>query len=92
MEEYHKRIENKSKRDFRKSQEQLQSLENSTMTERFDKSEGWNERNEHAVENPEEVASMVDMSIRNSTKMRNLDYFSCGTGNPIDDCWHCDPH
>ena len=35
---------------------------------------------------------MVDMSIRNSTQMRNLGYFSCGTGNPIDDCWHCDPH
>ncbi|KAL6340333.1 hypothetical protein AAG906_040770 [Vitis piasezkii] len=72
--------------------EQLQSLENSTMAERLDKSEGWNERNEHAVENPEEVASMVDMSIRNSTERRNLGYFSCGTGNPIDDCWRCDPH
>ncbi|XP_056170197.1 probable pectate lyase 8 isoform X2 [Syzygium oleosum] len=49
------------------------------------------ERNEHAVDNPEEVASMVDMSIQNSTARRNLGFFSCGTGNSIDDCWRCDP-
>ncbi|KFK31278.1 hypothetical protein AALP_AA6G091900 [Arabis alpina] len=47
-------------------------------------------RHEHAVENPEEVAAMVDMSIRNSTERRKLGYFSCSTGNPIDDCWRCD--
>lgn len=29
-------------------------------------------------------------SIRNSTERRNLGYLSCGTGNPIDDCWRCD--
>lgn len=29
-------------------------------------------------------------SIRNSTARRNLAYLSCGTGNPIDDCWRCD--
>lgn len=23
---------------------------------------------------------------------RNLGYLSCGTGNPIDDCWRCDPN
>ncbi|XP_021907425.1 probable pectate lyase 8 isoform X2 [Carica papaya] len=45
---------------------------------------------EHAVEDPEEVASMVDMSIRNSTERRKLGFFSCVTGNPIDDCWRCD--
>ncbi|CAA0381621.1 unnamed protein product [Arabidopsis thaliana] len=45
---------------------------------------------EHAVENPDEVAAMVDMSIRNSTERRRLGYFSCATGNPIDDCWRCD--
>ncbi|CAN1278753.1 Probable pectate lyase 15, partial [Linum perenne] len=28
----------------------------------------------------------------NSTERRKLGYFSCGTGNPIDDCWRCDPH
>ncbi|XAR48883.1 Pectate lyase [Bertholletia excelsa] len=48
--------------------------------------------NEHAVDDPEVVASMVEMSIRNSTERRKLGYFSCGTGNPIDDCWRCDPN
>ncbi|WZZ53090.1 hypothetical protein YC2023_053197 [Brassica napus] len=28
--------------------------------------------------------------IRNSTERRRLGYFSCSTGNPIDDCWRCD--
>ncbi|EOA13438.1 hypothetical protein CARUB_v10026482mg [Capsella rubella] len=45
---------------------------------------------EHAVENPDEVAAMVDMNIRNSTARRRLGYFSCSTGNVIDDCWRCD--
>ncbi|MBA0579185.1 hypothetical protein Gorai_021448, partial [Gossypium raimondii] len=31
-------------------------------------------------------------SIRNSTERRKLGYFSCGTGNPVDDCWRCDRH
>lgn len=31
-------------------------------------------------------------SIQNSTQRRNLGFFSCGTGNPIDDCWRCDPN
>ncbi|KAK3000811.1 hypothetical protein RJ639_017417 [Escallonia herrerae] len=31
-------------------------------------------------------------SIQNSTERRKLGYFSCGTGNPIDDCWRCDPN
>lgn len=30
-------------------------------------------------------------NIRNHTERRNLGYFSCGTGNPIDDCWRCEP-
>ncbi|KAG6574874.1 putative pectate lyase 15 [Cucurbita argyrosperma subsp. argyrosperma] len=46
--------------------------------------------NEHAVDNPDEIAASVEMSIRNSTERRKLGYFSCGTGNPIDDCWRCD--
>ncbi|KAF8113212.1 hypothetical protein N665_0054s0027 [Sinapis alba] len=46
--------------------------------------------NEHAVENPEEIAALVDMTIRNSTERRKLGFFSCATGNPIDDCWRCD--
>ncbi|KAI3941977.1 hypothetical protein MKW92_010802 [Papaver armeniacum] len=44
---------------------------------------------EHAVVDPDEVVSQVAMTIRNSTERRNLGYFSCGTGNPIDDCWRC---
>ncbi|KAM7271485.1 hypothetical protein ACFE04_030699 [Oxalis oulophora] len=77
---------------------------------------------EHAVDNPDEIASLVNdisthmtimlyefhgsryslyspqtvylksSSIQNSTSRRNLGYFSCGTGNPIDDCWRCDPN
>ncbi|KAL0797352.1 hypothetical protein Bca101_052526 [Brassica carinata] len=30
------------------------------------------------------------MSVRNHTERRKLGYFTCGTGNPIDDCWRCD--
>ncbi|CAN0897847.1 Probable pectate lyase 8 [Linum grandiflorum] len=48
-------------------------------------------RNEHAVENPDEIVESVNESIMNSTARRNLGYFSCSTGNPIDDCWRCDP-
>ncbi|KAJ8467824.1 hypothetical protein OPV22_030376 [Ensete ventricosum] len=44
-----------------------------------------------AVDDPELVASEVDMMISNSTSRRGLGYLSCGTGNPIDDCWRCDP-
>uniref|UniRef100_A0A2N9IXL0 Pectate lyase n=2 Tax=Fagus sylvatica TaxID=28930 RepID=A0A2N9IXL0_FAGSY len=66
--------------------EELQSSKNVSMADRLD-----NSSNEHAVDNPELVASMVDMSIRNSSERRKLGYFSCGTGNPIDDCWRCDP-
>ncbi|KAM7252865.1 hypothetical protein ACFE04_008727 [Oxalis oulophora] len=29
-------------------------------------------------------------SMGNHTERRKLGYFSCGTGNPIDDCWRCD--
>uniref|UniRef100_A0A161XU75 Pectate lyase n=1 Tax=Daucus carota subsp. sativus TaxID=79200 RepID=A0A161XU75_DAUCS len=47
-------------------------------------------KHEHAVDDPESVATMVNMAIRNSTERRKLGFFSCGTGNPIDDCWRCD--
>ncbi|KAL8167161.1 hypothetical protein V2J09_008660 [Rumex salicifolius] len=30
--------------------------------------------------------------IRNSTERRKLGYLTCVTGNPIDDCWRCDPN
>lgn len=33
---------------------------------------------------------MINRYIRNHTERRNLGFFSCGTGNPIDDCWRCD--
>ncbi|PPD98442.1 hypothetical protein GOBAR_DD04528 [Gossypium barbadense] len=52
--------------------------------------------NEHAVADPEavamEVETIIDLNIRNLTERRKLGFFSCGTGNPIDDCWRCDPN
>lgn len=69
--------------------EQFQSLNISSVAERAKESESLNEK---AVQDPEEVVSMVEMSLRNSTERRKLGYFSCGTGNPIDDCWRCDPN
>ncbi|KAG6431281.1 hypothetical protein SASPL_109359 [Salvia splendens] len=69
--------------------ENLQSSPNSTMAEKL----GGNDEdalNEHAVADPEEVVRMVEMATQNSTERRKLGYFSCGTGNPIDDCWRCD--
>ncbi|KAH6820992.1 Pectin lyase-like superfamily protein [Perilla frutescens var. hirtella] len=53
---------------------------------------GSESKHESAVDDPEFVAAMVDMSIKNSTERRNLGSLSCGTGNPIDDCWRCDPN
>ncbi|KAI0510064.1 hypothetical protein KFK09_010664 [Dendrobium nobile] len=47
---------------------------------------------EGAVEYPELVASTVHMAINTSMLRRSLNYLSCGTGNPIDDCWRCDPN
>ncbi|CAA2968474.1 probable pectate lyase 8 [Olea europaea subsp. europaea] len=32
------------------------------------------------------------MITKNSTERRRLGFFSCATGNPIDDCWRCDPN
>ncbi|KAI9125891.1 hypothetical protein K1719_003309 [Acacia pycnantha] len=40
------------------------------------------------VRDPELVAEQVHKSINESR--RNLAVVSCGTGNPIDDCWRCD--
>ncbi|GLT33166.1 hypothetical protein SLA2020_077770 [Shorea laevis] len=43
------------------------------------------------VPDPERVIEDVHMRINASR--RNLAYLSsCGTGNPIDDCWRCDPN
>ncbi|KAK8582912.1 hypothetical protein V6N13_069678 [Hibiscus sabdariffa] len=45
------------------------------------------------VQDPEQVVQQVNESIRNATiARRNLGFFSCKTGNPIDDCWRCDPN
>ncbi|XP_073269420.1 probable pectate lyase 10 isoform X3 [Primulina huaijiensis] len=30
-----------------------------------------------------------ERTIQNSTERRKLGFFSCGSGNPIDDCWRC---
>ncbi|GLJ32820.1 hypothetical protein SUGI_0660970 [Cryptomeria japonica] len=47
--------------------------------------------NSSAVEeDADSVAEMVQRSIE--SKKRELGYLSCGTGNPIDDCWRCDPN
>ncbi|KAM7509855.1 hypothetical protein LguiB_008730 [Lonicera macranthoides] len=42
------------------------------------------------IQDPELVVQDVHRSINASR--RNLAYLSCGTGNPIDDCWRCDPN
>ncbi|PKI66633.1 hypothetical protein CRG98_012975, partial [Punica granatum] len=45
------------------------------------------------VLDPESVVQEVHRSIINATRTRrNLGYLSCATGNPIDDCWRCDPN
>ncbi|PKI63426.1 hypothetical protein CRG98_016093, partial [Punica granatum] len=69
--------------------EEMQSLSYSTMAASWERA---GHLNEHVVDDPEEVASMVEMSTRNSTERRKLGFFSCATGNPIDDCWRCDPN
>ncbi|MCD7446715.1 hypothetical protein HAX54_014486 [Datura stramonium] len=43
-----------------------------------------------ALQNPQSLIHQVDRSI--NVSRRNLGYLSCGTGNPIDDCWRCDPN
>ncbi|KAK9119928.1 hypothetical protein Scep_018021 [Stephania cephalantha] len=42
------------------------------------------------LQDPELVVQEVHQKINGSR--RNLGYLSCGTGNPIDDCWRCDPN
>ncbi|KAI9107599.1 hypothetical protein K1719_021636 [Acacia pycnantha] len=41
---------------------------------------------------PESIVQEVNRKINASVASRNLGYPSCGTGNPIDDCWRCDPN
>ncbi|CAI9775342.1 unnamed protein product [Fraxinus pennsylvanica] len=42
------------------------------------------------VQDPELVVQQVHDNITSSR--RNLAILSCGTGNPIDDCWRCNPN
>ncbi|KAL0721307.1 hypothetical protein Bca4012_035906 [Brassica carinata] len=42
------------------------------------------------VSDPELIVEEVHRKINESISRRNLGYFSCETGNPIDDCWRCD--
>ncbi|XP_054806302.1 probable pectate lyase 5 [Prosopis cineraria] len=42
------------------------------------------------LQDPELVVKQVEISANASR--RNLGFVSCGTGNPIDDCWRCDPN
>ncbi|KAG6429273.1 hypothetical protein SASPL_107318 [Salvia splendens] len=42
------------------------------------------------VPDPELIVQEVNEKINASR--RNLGFLSCGTGNPIDDCWRCDPN
>ncbi|KAI9115044.1 hypothetical protein K1719_014057 [Acacia pycnantha] len=70
--------------------QKLESLTNTSMAARAKQAEELNERAVAAA--PEEVVSHTVMTIRNSTERRKLGFFSCGTGNPIDDCWRCDPN
>ncbi|KAK4441533.1 putative pectate lyase 8 [Sesamum alatum] len=74
-----------ARRESSEESRQLKSLRNSTTAERSEEF-----KHEDAVDDPEAVAAMVDMAIRNSTERRKLGFFSCGTGNPMDDCWRCD--
>ncbi|KAH0651582.1 hypothetical protein KY290_011815 [Solanum tuberosum] len=45
-----------------------------------------------SIQDPELVVQDVHRSINASLTRRNLGYLSCGSGNPIDDCWRCDPN
>ncbi|XP_028796408.1 probable pectate lyase 5 [Neltuma alba] len=42
------------------------------------------------LQDPHLVVEQVHKSINASR--RNLGFLSCGTGNPVDDCWRCDPN
>ncbi|XP_054807155.1 probable pectate lyase 5 isoform X2 [Prosopis cineraria] len=43
------------------------------------------------LQDPEFVVEQVHNRSINASR-RNLGFLSCGTGNPIDDCWRCDPN
>ncbi|CAN7125119.1 unnamed protein product [Brassica rapa subsp. narinosa] len=43
------------------------------------------------TQDPNLVVDEVNRSVFNASR-RSLAYLSCRTGNPIDDCWRCDPN
>ncbi|KAL0717883.1 hypothetical protein Bca4012_067205 [Brassica carinata] len=43
------------------------------------------------AQDPKLVVDEVNRSVFNASR-RSLAYLSCRTGNPIDDCWRCDPN
>ncbi|CAN4079177.1 unnamed protein product [Withania somnifera] len=45
-----------------------------------------------SIQDPEIVVQDLHRSINASLTRRNLGYLSCGSGNPIDDCWRCYPN
>ncbi|GLJ17491.1 hypothetical protein SUGI_0304290 [Cryptomeria japonica] len=59
--------------------ESIRTTFNMTKAENSDK---------YHVEKPELVVQMVERSLNNSKRKLS----SCETGNPIDDCWRCDPN
>ncbi|XP_073146590.1 probable pectate lyase 8 [Henckelia pumila] len=65
---------------------------NSTMEDYKSEIDAEFKHDHAALDDPEAVAAMVDMTIQNSTERRKLGFFSCGSGNPIDDCWRCQGH
>ncbi|KAF8088500.1 hypothetical protein N665_0538s0001, partial [Sinapis alba] len=75
-----------------KTEDTQSSTNTSTMA--VNRLEGVELNEQHAVDDPDkvadEVATLVQMSEHNSTARRQLGFFSCGTGNPVDDCWRCD--
>ncbi|KAH7670665.1 Pectate lyase protein [Dioscorea alata] len=42
------------------------------------------------IQDPDSIVQEVQRMMNNSTR-RKLNHLSCNTGNPIDDCWRCDP-
>ncbi|GJX06465.1 probable pectate lyase 8 [Tanacetum coccineum] len=70
-------------------------LSNPLIADDFSKSYGYQCSDPNA-DSPPLIEYSVEKSESDShlnlNKWRKLGYFSCGTGNPIDDCWRCDPN
>ncbi|KAF1870381.1 hypothetical protein Lal_00003587, partial [Lupinus albus] len=44
-----------------------------------------------SVQDPDQFV-VLEVEKRSNESRRNLAFHACGTGNPIDDCWRCDPN